>query len=164
MQKLIIALCLAVGVGIALAQPSAAKRSTGGANLHQIEKSGIRGRIQFIDNGDAESGLEVRGTDTGLDPTVFYISLVYDSGAKPSGPSACAPSTPGALSGAQMFVGAWQVDAEGNGTLNALKTGPTYVALRKIGAMSIRDGVTRALLACGKATPADESARSCRRR
>ena len=161
MQKSIVALCLVLGVGIALAAPSAAKRSAGGANLHQIDKSGIRGRIEFFDHGDADGGLEVRGTATGLDPNQFYISLVYDSGARPSGPSACVPSTPGAISGAQMFVSNWQVDDHGNGTLYALKTGPSYVALDAIGAMSIRNAANFTLQACGKVTPADESARTC---
>ena len=161
MRSSLIPLCLVVGVGIALAMPSAANRGAGGANLHQIDKSGIRGRIEFLDHGDPSGGLEVRGTSTGLDPNLPYISLVYDRGAKPSGPTACTPSTPGVLNGAQMFVGAWQVDSEGNGTLYALKTGPTYVALDAIGAMSIRHAVTRALLACGKQTPANESADMC---
>ena len=75
MQKSIVALCLFVGVGIALATPSAAKRSAGGANLHQIDKSGIRARIEFFDHG-ADGGLEVRGTATGLNPMLPYISLV----------------------------------------------------------------------------------------
>ena len=159
MRKSIIApLCLFVGVGIARA---AATRSAGGANLHQIDRSGIRARIEFFDHGDAEGGLEVRGTATGLNPNLFYISLVYDSGTRPSGPTACVPSTPGALNFAQMSVDSWQVDDEGNGTLYVLKTGPSYVALDAIGAMSVRNAVTFALQACGKVTPADESARTC---
>ena len=162
------ALLMFFGVGATLASSryasaasSAAAKSTGGVNLHQIDRSGIRGRIEFVDRGNAADGLEVTGTATGLDPDVSYISLVYDAGAKPSGPRACAPSSPGDLTGLQMFVSGWQVDADGNGTLHVLKTGPFYVALDAIGAMSIREEDTRALQACGKVTPADEATRTC---
>ena len=159
MRSFIIVSCLALGVGIALAKPPSAKHSTGGANLHQINKTGIRARIEFIDHGDM---LEVRGTATGLDPKMVYFSLVYDSGAKPSGKSACIPSMPGALTRAQMSVDTWTVDDDGNGTLHAFKGGPAYVALDAIGAMSIRNAANGALQACGKVTPANESARTCR--
>ena len=141
---------------------TASQRVTGGANLHQIDGSGINARIRFVDNGDPTAGLEVSGTATGLDPTQAYLSLVYDRGAKPSGPSACVPSSPGALSQSQMFVGFWQVNSDGTGTLQVTKSGDSYVALDAIGAMSVRLAATRVLQACGKRTPADESAHVCR--
>ncbi len=143
-----IALLLTLGTHFVVGDAQAAKPlSSGAAELHQIGGSGIRAKITFTDNGNT---LSVRGRATGMDPTVPYISLVYDAGAKPSGPSACLPATPGMLSQIQMFVGAWVVDAEGNGVLIADKSGLSYVALGDLGAMSVRNAITRSLHACGK--------------
>ena len=143
-----IALLLPLGAVVAGDAQAGKPLADGAAQLHPIDGSGIKARITFTDTG---STLMVRGRATGLDPTVPYISLVYDAGTKPSGPSACLPATPGMLSQAQMFVGAWVVDGEGNGVLSVDKSGPTYAALGDLGAMSIRNGVTRVLQACGKA-------------
>ena len=98
MRKGTIALCLLVCAAGAYAavEWTVGNGDAGGANLHQIAKSGIEARIRIVDHGDAASGLEVTGTATGLDPGQAYFSLFYDSGAKPSGPSACAPNVPGA--------------------------------------------------------------------
>ena len=74
---------------------------------------------------------------TGLDPEATYVSLVYDSGAVPSGPLACEPGN-FQLDGTQMFVGFWKVEADGTGTLFGVKTGDSYAALDSVGAMSIR--------------------------
>lgn len=120
---------------------------TGSAKLHQIETSGIRAAIGFLDTG---TELVVDGSARGLDPGQAYISLVYDNGSVPSGPDACAPSDENDLSFPQMVVGAWQVDSDGNGTLTSVKRGPTYVPLEQIGAMSVRIAATRLLQACGK--------------
>ena len=164
MRKGTIALCLLVYAAgtYAAVEWTVGNGDAGGANLHQIGKSGIKARIRIVDHGDPAAGLEVTGTATGLDPGQAYFSLFYDSGAKPSGPSACAPNVPGALTQPQMFISFWQVDGNGNGTLQVTKTGPSYAALGALGAMSIRLGATGALQACGKVTPADESARTCR--
>lgn len=120
---------------------------TGRATLHQIAESGIKAKIAFVDTG---SELNVSGEATGLDPEQAYISLVYDERSVPSGERACAPSDENDLSAAEMLVGAWQVGADGSGTLSSSKSGPTYVELPEIGTMSIRLASTRQLRACGK--------------
>jgi hypothetical protein len=48
----------------------------------------------------------------GLQPSFGrYLSLVYDLGSVPGGPTVCEPTVE--LEG--MFVGIWAVDADGNG-------------------------------------------------
>ena len=91
------------------------------------------------------------GTATGLDPNNFYISLLYDQRSVPGGPLACEPSDSSTLTGAQMFAGAWQVSADGTGTLNFTKTGPPYVPLAEIATMSIRGAAEDfERVACGR--------------
>ena len=81
----------------------------------------------------------VLGVATGLNPASQYRSLLYDNGSVPGGPDACEPSSsPSPLSFAQMFVGAWTVDADGTGTIVAKKTGLAYVALADFATMSVR--------------------------
>lgn len=125
----------------------------GHARQHAINQSGIRGHIFFVDTGTdaANNGLIVMGTATGLDPTKAYISLLYDNGSFPGGPNACEPSTPDPLTGAQMFVGAWVVNADGTGSLFVRKTGASYVPLSQVRTISIRQaGVPDNLRACGE--------------
>lgn len=112
----------------------------GHARQHPINQSGIQGHIFFVDTGTnaANNGLIVMGTATGLDPTKAYVSLLYDNGSFPGGPAACEPSTPDPLTGAQMFVGAWVVNADGTGSLFVRKTGPPYVPLSQVRTISIR--------------------------
>jgi hypothetical protein len=58
--------------------------------------------------------LLVTGAATGLQPSFGrYVSLVYDLGSVPGGPTVCEPTVE--LEG--MFVGIWAVDADGKGTL-----------------------------------------------
>ena len=109
--------------------------------LRQIDQSGVKGRIIFIDDG---SRLLVIGRARGLDPAASYITLIYDNGSVPSGPDACEPTIfnpadPGFLL-STMFVGEWAVDAKGRGTLLAINTngGFDYVPLDKFRATSIR--------------------------
>jgi Icc-related predicted phosphoesterase len=52
-----------------------------------------------------------------------------------------------------MFVGTWTVAPDGTGTLNATKTGDSYVPLDDIGTVSIREVVEVGLPeleACGR--------------
>ncbi len=142
------ALLLTVGAfATNYAQADKPPLATGAANLHQTPTSGVLAKIRFVDTGTT---LQVRGRATGLDPNIPYFSLVYDAAAKPSGPRACVPSGPGMLTGAQMFVGGWTVDANGNGTLSVDKAGPSYVPLAAVGAMSIRVFGAGTLQACGE--------------
>ena len=95
----------------------------GEANLHAINRSGIKARIDFVDDG---ATLMAIGTATGLDPAESYVTLIYDNGSVPGGPKACQPTIfdpedPGFLL-MTMFVGFWQVDPEGRGILVAINT------------------------------------------
>ncbi len=124
------------------------------AVLHPIEGSRIRARIELIDRGNPVDGLVVRGIANGLDPKTTYLSLVYDAGSTPGGPSACLPEAGGDLNAEEMFLGIWIVDPAGNGTLFVTKTGPSYVALSRIGTISVRESFDRSLKACGRVHPA----------
>ncbi len=121
--------------------PPAAESRTGKANLHQINKSGIKARVQFRDDGTT---LAVTGTATGLDPGESYLTLIYDTGSVPSGPKACQPTifdpTDPDFLLATMFIGFWAVDADGQGTLEAVNTngGFDYVPLDKFKNTSVR--------------------------
>ena len=113
----------------------------GQANLQPIDRSGVRAKITFIDDG---SMLMVLGTATGLDPAQSYVTLIYDNGSLPGGPSACQPTIFNPFDPEfllpTMFVGFWSVDADGNGTLNAINTngGFNYVPLEKFRSTSVR--------------------------
>ena len=113
----------------------------GKANLHQIDNSGVKARIQFVDDGMT---LTVTGTAAGLDPAESYVTLIYDNGSVPSGPRACQPTIfnpedPDFLL-ATMFIGFWTVDEEGRGTLETINTnfGLDYVPLDKFRNTSVR--------------------------
>lgn len=136
--------------------------ATGRAVLHPINRSGVRGRVEFTDDG---STLTIHGVARGLDPAGTYISLIYDNGSPPRGPNACEPTIfdpadPGFLL-PTMLVGNWTVDGDGNGTLTAVNiqsniTGTrVYVPLGKFKTISIRQVVPPftppfPLLACGE--------------
>lgn len=139
---------MAVSTGIAYAV-----QLMGSARLRQIDGSGVSAKISFLDTGSPDNQLIIAGTAKGLDPTKAYISLVYDNGSPGRGVGACVPSAQNDLNGAQMFVGNWQVDAYGNGTLSVTKTGASYVPVTELGAMSIRLADTRALQSCGEVRP-----------
>ena len=118
-----------------------AKPKTGKATLHQIDESGVKARMQFVDDGTM---LTVSGMAAGLDPAESYVTLIYDNGSLPGGPSACQPTIfdptdPGFLL-MTMFIGFWTVDADGRGTLKAINTngGFDYVPLDKFRNASVR--------------------------
>ena len=151
MRKLFILLIVTFGtLAASLSSVGAlSEPSTGSARQHQINRSGIQGRILFLDTGDPATGLVISGTATGLNPNAAYISLRYDTGSVPGGPVACEPSD-STLTEAQMFVGSWTVAADGTGTLFAIKTGTTYTALNDVGSISIRRVPGGTLQACGQ--------------
>ena len=134
MRKAIMALAIAAIALFAGYSNALAEATTGDANLHQIDQSGVAGRMEYTDTG---SMLTVNGTATGLTFGQRYASLFYDNGSVPSGPTACAP-TNNSVSFAQMFIGFWAVKADGTGSLHAVKTGLSYVALDKVHTQSIR--------------------------
>lgn len=153
MRKLFTILIALISAAVVTTAAAYAVQSMGSAKLRQINGSGVRARTSFLDSGSPDDQLIIVGTAKGLDPTKAYVSLVYDNGSAPRGPGACLPSAQNDLTGAQMFVGTWQVDANGNGTLLVTKTGPSYVPVSEIGAMSIRLADTRELQACGEVRP-----------
>ncbi len=108
------------------------------ANLHQIDRSGVKAKIVLLESGGQ---VVVSGVAVGLDPGAGYISLAYAPDSVPSGPNACRPTA-----GAPGFVGQWTVNPDGTGVLTAsLSAG----AISGIGSMSIRLASTMALQACG---------------
>ncbi len=130
---------IAAGMVMALAwsTSAAAELAIGSARLNEIDDSGIRARVAFLDTGSPAGGLIVSAVASGLDPTQTYFSLVYDTGSAVTGPGACLPTGP-ALTEDQMEVGFWKVARNGVGTLFVVKRGDDYVPLDEIGAMSIR--------------------------
>ena len=133
---------------ITVAAVTAQQFESAHALQHPVNQSGVMGRITIF---ETDAGLVVEGTATGLEPSVGrYVSLVYDIGSVPGGPTACEPTVE--LDG--MFVGIWAVDAEGNGTLVQLN--PAVDPLSSIDTISIRDTEINdgfgpeAVVACGQ--------------
>lgn len=133
-------------LGVAVADDMPAARAT----QHPVNQSGVQGRIVFT---NVAGGLLVTGTATGLQPSLGrYVSLVYDIGSVPGGPTKCEPTEelPG------MFVGIWAVDALGNGNLIQLAPPEAIEPLEAIDTMSIRDTTinggfgVEAVVACGQ--------------
>lgn len=123
--------------------------ATGQATQHTVNQSGVQGLITIT---DAAAGPVYSGTATGLEPLAplfRYVTLVYDTGSVPGGPTVCEPT----VELPAMFVGTWVVDAEGNGTL--LQVAPTE-PLNTIDTISIRDTSINfgfgpeAVVACGQ--------------
>ncbi len=149
MRKLVINLAAAVIVAI----PVYADHSptvTAQATQHPVNQSGVKGRIDFT---AVPEGLLVTGTATGLQPsTGRYVSLVYDLGSVPGGPTVCEPTVP--MDG--MFVGFWAVDALGNGILIQVVPPGAIAPLSAIDSISIRDSTisggfgVEAVVACGQ--------------
>ena len=141
--------------------------------LRTLNASGIEGEIELVDDG---STLTIHGEAEGLTPGVVYISLIYDVDSPATGPEACEPKIfnpllPGFIL-PTMFIGVWDVDDDGEGTLWATniddETTPdpfdrVYVPLSKIGTVSIRDTTVLggfgplAVMACGEVEVDDDN-------
>jgi hypothetical protein len=115
----------------------------------------IEAKFTFVDDGTT---LKVFGIARGMASNETYASLIYDVGSVAEGPRACVPSildpTDPDFIGNTMFLGLWEVDADGRGKLSALNTngGIDFVPLSKIGSVSVRrllDGGPTVLEACG---------------
>ena len=133
---------------------------TARANLHPANQSGVNARINFVAVDGASFALN--GTATGLEESFGrYVSLVYDNGSVPGGPNLepgggpltglCEP-TDNSIDDL-MFVGIWDVDGAGNGTLIIFGPG---APLGSYDTVSIRDTTvndgfgTAAIVACGQ--------------
>ncbi len=142
---------------------------TAHATLHPMNQSGVKARIDFVDDGTT---LFVTAVATGLDPAQTYLTLIYDNGALPGGPNGCRPTIfdpgdPEFLLN-RMVVGSWNVDADGNGALSAINTnfGVDYVPIGLFRAASLRRVLgppltpgappPTALEACGRVAIEDE--------
>lgn len=116
----------------------------GSATLAPIGDSAVRARIAFIDNG---VDLIAIGTATGLDPSKTFISNIYDIGSVATGSNACEPTifdpNERGFILPTMFLGTWEVNAEGVGKLTAINTnnGKDFVPLRRFKTVSIRQFV-----------------------
>jgi hypothetical protein len=148
MRKLVIAVAAAaiIAIPVYADPPTEAAHAT----QHTMNQSGVQGRISFT---SVPGGLQVTGTATGLQPSIGrYVSLVYDVGSVPGGPTACEPTVP--MPG--MFVGIWAVDAAGNGILIQLASPAAIAPLSEIDTISIRDTTinggfgVEAVVACGQ--------------
>ena len=137
-------LALLASIGVLGAQEFVTAR----ALQHPVNQSGITGRITFTETAE---GLLITGTASGLDPSSGpYVSLVYDVGSVPGGPTACEPT----VELEEMFVGVWNVDANGNGEL--IQLNPNVAPLDTIDTISIRNVEINAgfgpeaVVACGQ--------------
>lgn len=100
-------------------------------------ESNITARLTLVDTGRS---LSVFGFGNGFDPNKHYHTLIYDTGATPSGPTACRPSAnpPVPLSTDQMQIGAWQKIGGTSRSLFGVRSGLAYVPLANIGVISVR--------------------------
>ena len=142
-MKKLIALTVAVLVAIP-AVAIANGTLEGEAELDSIGGSGITGEFEFEDDG---STLTIEGEAEGLDPSKIYVSLIYDNGSVAVDTElldACEPSMENPIEDT-MFVGFWEVDSDGDGTLTAtnFSAGPGaptfYVPLELFHTISIRE-------------------------
>jgi hypothetical protein len=140
MSKLFVSLALSIGaIVIATSSVGAlSSPSTGSATLHPIDRSGIKARMDFLDTHDDDTGLIISGTATGLDPGKIYISLLHDNDSVPGGPRACEISRD-TFDEEQMFIGRWEVNADGTGTMFSIQFHGGYIPLSDIGTVSIRE-------------------------
>ncbi len=151
MRRAVIALVVAATAVFTSYSTALAEFTTGDANLHQIDRSGVAGRMEYIDTG---SMLTVDGMATGLTFGQTYVSLFYENGSVPSGPRACEPTIHG-ITFLQMFIGFWTVKKDGTGTLHVVKTKTSYVPLDKVHTQSIRHVISfmprvTPVVACGE--------------
>jgi hypothetical protein len=152
MRKLVIVLAAATIAAIPV-YGDHSPTVTAQATQHTVNQSGVQGRIDFT---SVPGGLLVTGTATGLQPSIGrYVTLVYDLGSVPGGPTLCEPTTDPELPG--MFVGIWAVDdALGNGILIQLVPPGAIAPLSAIDTISIRDTTIQggfgveAIVACGQ--------------
>lgn len=131
--------------------------ATGRTELFSQNGSGVKGIIDFTDNGRE---LLVAGTAAGLNPSQSYVSLIYDNGSVPGGPDACDltifDSEDPDFILPTMFIGYWVVNSDGSGALSETNTngGVDYVPLDKFRTISImlvdEESNDLSLMSCGE--------------
>ncbi len=110
----------------------------------------VRAQIEFVDDGTT---LTISGRAKRMTPGEVYVSLIYDIDSFVDGPGACEPEifdpTDPFFILPTMFIGFWNVDDDGDGTLNDVDIAVTdqsgqftgervRVPLNKIGTVSVR--------------------------
>lgn len=157
MKKLLVSLVALVGMMMVATSSTGAKAdpTTGKANLHPINQSGVKAKISLLDTGNDVTGLIISGTATGLDPNEVYFSLLYDNPRVPGEAHSCNLAG-NLLDFEEEFAGRWSVAPDGTGTLFLTKFSSSYVPLSRLDAISIlrqegdRPPESFELVACGK--------------
>ena len=158
MRKLFVSLTVLIGTVMIVTSSIGAQAgpSTGKAQLHPINHSGIKAKISFLDTGNDVTGLIISGTVKGLDPNESYVSIIYDNPNVPGDGGPSCSLADNLLDFEEEFAGRWTVESDGTGTLFLTSTTSAYVPLSRIDAVSIlRDEGDRPpesfeLVACGK--------------
>src|SRR5438128_2503281 len=99
-------------------------------------------------NSDGTGTISVDKTGAGY-VTLNDFSVPLHDGSAACGVTACVEPTANSLE-FEMEVGVWHVAPNGNGTISANKTGPSYVPLRDVLTISIRvQSIDFNVVACG---------------
>lgn len=110
-------------------------QTTARAIVKEFQDSDINAVITF---NQSDTTLTVVGTGHGFRRNRVYVSLVYDPGSVPTGPSACLPTSANQLTFTQMILGYWLPLGSRNRTLSVVKTGASFAPLNQIGTTSVR--------------------------
>jgi hypothetical protein len=156
MKKLFVSLTALVGMALVATSSVGAQAdpSTGKAQLHPINQSGVKARISFLDTGNDVTGLVINGTASGLDPDKVYFSVFYRNSAAAGGPRACVLDR--GFDDELDFAGQWVVNADGTGTLFRTNVTSAYAPLSTFLTVSVLCAPvlgrpeTFELVACGK--------------
>lgn len=143
-------------VPVALAQEPTHREFRDTVTLRPTTSANVRAVANIRDDPKART-LAVTGRATGLMADRPYLSWFYDAGSVSTGSTACIPSVPAppdsgyanqptpalpvpaqSLRWAEMHVGTWEPMGATTRTLSIRKVGAAYVALRRVGTVSIR--------------------------
>ena len=102
---------------------------------HAKPPTQVKAKFKFVEHGGV---LTITGKGKGFEPGESYVSLIYGIGSLVKGPGACEPSGTALTDPIDlMFVGFWDVSANGKGTL--IQAGPASGAsLTDIATISVR--------------------------
>ena len=172
-MAVVVALIVGIHSPAAADDPNSLDRAS--AELRSLNNSGISGKVTFRADG---AELNIRGRAKGMDPAVFYISLLYDILSVATGDFACEPGfdffdpflgatadAPGRLTLAEMGLDlsgpgpllVWVIGHHDDGKRKV--NGTVNVNLDRLRTISIRDtsingGIgPEAVVACGLIVP-----------